>query len=74
MPKAPTEFPVGLPSGKVNVAVQRPTVNLKEAETLGAQAEEVGNRAKAMPDMPRFSRHATFGPRKITHPGLETED
>jgi hypothetical protein len=74
MPKAPTDFSVGLPSGKVNLAVQRPTVNLREAETLGAQAAEVGNRAKAMPAMPTFSKHGTFGPRKITHPGIETED
>lgn len=68
--KAPTEFPAGIPSGKVNLAVQRPTVNVKEAENQSEQAAAIVNRAKAM----TFSKHATFGPEKITHPGLENEE
>lgn len=71
--KAPSQFPAGLPSGKFNVAVQRPTVNVKEAENVGEQLEAVANRAKQIPDGPRFSKHATFGPVKNTHPGLEED-
>ena len=69
--KAPTEFPAGLPSGKVNLAVQRPTVNIKEAKNQSEQAAAIVNRAKALPETPTFSKHGTFGPKKITHPGLE---
>jgi hypothetical protein len=71
---APTPFPVGLPSGRVNVAVQRPTVNVKEAENVGEQLAAAVNHAKEVPDGPRFSKHGTFGPKRITHPGLEEED
>ena len=70
MPK-PTDFPAGLPSGKVNLAVQRPTANLAAADNLGPQNTALGNQAKAMPDMPRFSKHGTFGPKRVTHPGIE---
>jgi hypothetical protein len=40
MPKAKAnEFPLGFQDSKrVNVAVQRPTVNVREAENLGEQA------------------------------------
>ena len=68
MPKTVGEFPAGLPSGKVNVAVQRPTVNVREAENLGAEMTSVAQRA---PTGNMFSKHATFGPKKITHPGIE---
>jgi hypothetical protein len=68
MAKLQGQFPVGIPSGRVNLAVQRPTVNLHEAENLAAQTE-----AESHPNV-TFSKHATFGPKKITHPGLETED
>jgi hypothetical protein len=66
------QFPAGLPSGKVNVALQRPTVNLKEAENVGAELASVAQRSAASGNV--FSKHATFGPKKITHPGIETED
>jgi hypothetical protein len=66
------QFSAGLPSGKVNVAVQRPTVNLREAENVGAETAAVAQRAAASGNM--FSKHATFGPKKVTHEGIETED
>lgn len=65
--RTPHEFPLGQGSGPINVAVQRPTVNLKEAENVGEQA------AAATDNEPRvtFSKHATFGKKVVTHPGLE---
>jgi hypothetical protein len=68
MAKLQGQFPIGIPSGRVNLAVQRPTVNLREAENVSEEA------AAASHPQITFSRHGTFGPRKITHPGLETED
>jgi hypothetical protein len=65
------EFPAGMPSGKVNVAVLRPTVNVREAENLGSEMASVAQRSAASGNM--FSKHATFGPKKITHPGLEQD-
>ena len=56
---------------KFNVALQRPTVNIKEAENVGEQLSAAVEHAKALPDAPRFSKHATFGPPRVTHPGLE---
>lgn len=53
---------------KINVAVQRPTVNIREAENVGEQLAAV-NRS-SQPQM-RLSRHATFGPSTVTHPGFE---
>lgn len=53
-------------SAKFNVAVQRPTVNIKEAENLGEQAA-----AAVHSQQPSFSKHASFGPKVVTHPGLE---
>lgn len=55
--RAPQFGPSG--SGKLNVAVQRPTVNLKEAENLG---EEANASAVRPPSGVRFSKHGTFGP------------
>ncbi len=54
-------------SARFNIAVQRPTTNLKEAENVGEQAQA------AVPMTPRvtFSKHGTFGPKVVTHPGLE---
>lgn len=52
---------------KINVAVQRPTVNLKEAENAGEQAQA----ASRIKPRVAFSKHATFGPPVVTHPGLE---
>jgi hypothetical protein len=63
------QFPVGLPSGKENVAVQRPTVNVKEAENVTSEMASVAQRTAASGNT--FSKHGTFGPKKITHPGLE---
>jgi hypothetical protein len=60
------QFPLGGTGGPINVAVQRPTVNIKEAENVGEQA------AAAVHEEPvTFSKHGTFGPRVTTHPGLE---
>jgi hypothetical protein len=66
------QFPAGLPTGRSNLAVQRPTVNLREAENVGAETAAVAQRAAASGNM--FSKHATFGPKQVTHPGIETED
>lgn len=52
---------------KINVALRRPTVNIKEAENVGEQAQAA---ARVTPRV-SFSRHATFGPKVVTHPGLE---
>jgi hypothetical protein len=50
---------------KTNVAVQRPTVNLKEAENLGEQAEAA---ARTTQPGVRFGKHGTFfGPSPV-HP------
>ena len=46
-------------SEKINVAVQRPTVNLKEAENIGEQADAA---ARASAPEVKFSKHGTFGP------------
>lgn len=54
----------GLPLGKdtpMNVAVQRPTVNVKEAENVGEQAAAV-----VKPEGFRFYSHGTFGPQRLT--------
>jgi hypothetical protein len=49
MSKRGTQFPLGVAgSEKVNVAVQRPTVNLREAENVGEQMAAV-NHQKAVP-------------------------
>lgn len=61
-------FAAGNDAGKINVAVQRPTVNVREAENLGEQAAAVG--LKNLPPV-RLSKHGTFGPPVVTHPGLE---
>jgi hypothetical protein len=61
---------MGLPLGrdtKINVALQRPTVNIKEAENVGEQAAAVAHTNPS----PSFSKHATFGPKQVTHPGIE---
>jgi hypothetical protein len=64
----PSPFAAGTDAGKINVAVQRPTVNLREAENLGEQfAAET--RANQKPFT--FSKHGTFGPKRVTHPGVE---
>ena len=56
---------------RINVALMRPTVNLKEAENVGEAAAAVAPHTNlAQPH--RFSRHGTFGPIQITHPGIET--
>jgi hypothetical protein len=53
---------------KIDVAVMRPTTNLREAENLGeATAGEVRRNQQPF----RFSKHGTFGPQSMTHPGLD---
>lgn len=51
-------------SGPIDVALQRPTVNAEQGDEV--QAESAAN-----PLTPILSRHAKFGPRVVTHPGLE---
>jgi hypothetical protein len=51
-------------SGPIDVALQRPTVNAEQGEKV--QAESASN-----PLTPVMSKHAKFGPRVVTHPGLE---
>ena len=43
---------------KLDVALQRPTVNLKEAENTGEQAEAA---TRAAQPAVRFSKHGTLG-------------
>jgi len=72
--KTPSEFPVGIPSGKVNVAVQRPTVNVREAENLGEEAASLALPKMKNPSPLTFSKHGTFQTSRVTHPGLENEE
>jgi len=51
-------------SGPIDVALQRETVNEE-------QGDKVQTESQANPLTPVLSRHAKFGPRVITHPGLE---
>lgn len=67
MTKPRGNFALGGQGGPINVAVQRPTVNLKEAENVAEEAQAV---AHTQPKL-TFTKHATFGPKVITHPGLE---
>jgi hypothetical protein len=65
MAKLPGGQPLGgRGTGPINVALQRPTVNLKEAENIGEQAKAVSDRVSG--DGFRFSRHGTLGPAKPT--------
>lgn len=48
----------------VNIAVKRPTVNVKEAENVGEQAAASADKySQGL----RLSKHATFGP-SVPHP------
>lgn len=52
MSKKAGQFPLGLAgSEKINVAVQRPTVNVREAENVGEQAAAL-NRQNGVPGTP----------------------
>lgn len=66
--RTPSPYAAGKDAGPVNVAVQRPTVNLREALNLGEQLA-AENRRSQQPV--RLSKHATFGPSSVTHPGIE---
>jgi hypothetical protein len=57
-------LPIG-PTGvaPANVAVQRPTVNIKEAENLGEQAVAASH---VHPEI-RMSKHGAFG-KPVSHP------
>lgn len=78
MPRVPIAPPMsGGPSpvtrqgeadGPTNVAVQRPTVNIREAENVGE--ELAGEQRRLQPEV-TFSKHGTFGPKTVTHPSLE---
>jgi len=57
-------------SEKLNVALQRPSVNIKESENQGEQAASLTQRIKKSAGIDsglQFSRHGTFGPPK-KHP------
>lgn len=58
--KAKGLLPVGPSGEKVNLAVQRQTVNVKQAENLGEQAVAAANHAN---DGMVFAKHGTFGPK-----------
>ncbi len=66
--KAPSPFAAGTDAGRVNVAIQRPTVNLREAENVG---EQLAAETRRNQEPFRFSKHGTFGPQSVTHPGME---
>lgn len=66
--KAIGPFTAGEDAGRINVAVQRPTVNLREAENLG---EQLAAETRRNQEPVTFSKHATFGPKRVTHPDLE---
>jgi hypothetical protein len=52
-------------SGPIDVALQRNTVNAEQGDKVQAESQ-------ANPLTPVLSRHAKFGPRVVTHPGIET--
>lgn len=65
MSKSKAMRPIGgLGSGPINVAVQRPTVNVREAENLGEEAQAAAH--TNVETGFRFSRHGTLGPTKPT--------
>ena len=64
MPSPKGNFPIGK-SEKINVALQRPTVNVKEAENVGEQAEAA---ARASQPQVQFSKHGTMPGYKPVHP------
>lgn len=67
--KAKMGLPLGPSGGETNVAVQRPTVNVKEAENAGEQARAAARPIENPPV--RFSKHGTFGP-EIDHHGIDS--
>lgn len=67
--KAPAPFAAGEDAGRVNVAVQRPTVNMREAENVGEEMAAETERNQKPTNL--LSKHATFGPKRVTHPGIE---
>ena len=68
--KAPAVGPLaaGENSGRINPSIQRPTANVREAENLG---EHLAGETRKNQEPIRLSKHATFGPTTVTHPGLE---
>lgn len=68
--QVPARFAAGEENKKINPAVQRPTVNAREAENVG---EQLAAETRRNMEPVRLSKHGTFGPRMVTHPGLELE-
>lgn len=66
--KMPTPFAAGEQDKRINPAIQRPIVNIHEAENLG---EELAGETRRNLEPVRLSKHGAFGPRTVTHPGLE---
>jgi len=71
MAKPQGNYPLGKSeigkSEKINVALMRPTVNVKEAENVAEQAEAVAHTA---PSPVKFSKHGAFGPNPA-HPVMD---
>jgi hypothetical protein len=63
MARLSTNTPIGPSDDKINIAVQRPNINVKEAENVAEQANAVTQRLKG-PNGVTYSRHGTFGPSK----------
>lgn len=53
---------------KINVAAQRPTVNIKEAENVGEEATAAARHYKEQSDTVRFSKHGKFAQPVDAHP------
>jgi hypothetical protein len=65
--KAAGKFPLGR-SEKFNVAVQRPSVNVREAENLGEQAAAAAHSEPANANVyTGISKHGTFSPTPKEH-------
>jgi hypothetical protein len=52
-------------SGPIDVALQRPTIDAREGSDVLDEAVNSADRPSMM------SKHGKFGPRVVTHPGLE---
>jgi hypothetical protein len=61
MARLPNGRPLGgRGTGPIDIALQRPSVNLKEAENQSEQAQAIAQRTNG--EGFRFSRHGTLGP------------
>ena len=63
MARLPTKIPIGPSDGRINIAVQRPNINVREAENQNEEANAAAGSLKG-PSGVTYSRHGTFGPPK----------